>query len=164
MSRLSGILIRLRASTVVLLLAIGYLAYQAVVPIATVHAIERYAAPLDAPRVVHLPDGSRATLAPGARLDYRTSIFVRPRLLTLWGQARFEPRPDTDHPFEVRANGVLTSAGSTVFTVRANAWDPAVWISVEQGTVLAWPDTDQLHAPPHAIQAGESLDVVALNP
>ena len=93
------------------------------------HVYEHYEAPMESRRIVRLPDGSRATLEPGARLTYRASFFPTPRALTLEGEARFQARPDSDRPFDVHANGVLVRAIGTVFTVRANPWESTVHIA-----------------------------------
>ncbi len=142
----------------VVVLVIGRVTYLSVAPLVAAHANERYAAPMDARRVVRLPDGSRATLEPGARLGYRASYFRRPRALTLDGEARFQVHPDIAHPFEVVAQGVLVTAVGTVFTVRANTWDSTVGVSVEQGSVMVWADTTRT-GQPSAVHAGEHIDV-----
>jgi transmembrane sensor len=91
-------------------------------PVIAGHFNEHHEAPMESRRIVRLPDGSRATLEPGARLTYRASFFPRPRLLTLDREARFQARPDATRPFEVYANGVIAVAVGPVFTVRANPW------------------------------------------
>ena len=141
------------------LLVFGLATYESLAPVFAGHFNERYEAPMESRRIVRLPDGSRATLEPGARLTYRASFFPRPRTLTLEGEARFQARPDPDRPFEVHANGVLVRAIGTVFTVRANPWESTVHVSVEEGAVRASPET--LSSPPRVVTAGESVDLMA---
>jgi ferric-dicitrate binding protein FerR (iron transport regulator) len=138
------------------LLIFAWATYKSLAPVIAGHFNEHYEAPMESRRIVRLPDGSRATLEPGARLTYRASFFPRPRSLTLEGEARFQARPDAEHPFEVRANGVLVRAIGTVFTVRANPWESAVHISVEQGVVRAGSETSTSSK---VLSAGDSIDV-----
>jgi ferric-dicitrate binding protein FerR (iron transport regulator) len=142
-------------------LMFGWVNYRILTPVVAAHAYERYEAPMESRRTVRLPDGSRATLEPGARLTYRASYFRPPRVLTLEGEARFQARLDVEHPFEVRANGVLAVAIGTVFTVRANPWEPTVHISVDEGVVDVWPDTTRIH-PRQIVVAGGAVDVTPI--
>jgi ferric-dicitrate binding protein FerR (iron transport regulator) len=138
------------------LLIFAWPTYKSLAPVIAGHFNEHYEAPMESRRIVRLPDGSRATLEPGARLTYRASFFPRPRSLMLEGEARFQARPDAEHPFEVHANGVLVRAIGTVFTVRANPWESAVHISVEQGVVRAGSETSTSSK---MIPAGDSIDM-----
>jgi ferric-dicitrate binding protein FerR (iron transport regulator) len=138
------------------LLVFAWATYKSVAPVIAGHFNEHYEAPMESRRIIRLPDGSRTTLEAGARLTYRASFFPRPRSLTLEGEARFQVRPDAEHPFEVRANGVIARAIGTVFTVRANPWESTVHISVEQGVVRAGSETSTSS---HVVSAGDSIDV-----
>ncbi|HSY82871.1 MAG TPA: FecR family protein, partial [Gemmatimonadaceae bacterium] len=139
------------------LLIVTWATYKSVAPVIVAHVNERYEAPMESRRLVRLPDGSRATLEPGARLTYRASFYRRPRLLTLEGEARFQARPDASRPFEVHANGVIAIAVGTVFTVRANPWEPTVHIAVEEGVVRA--GSEDSAGTPRVVHAGESADI-----
>ncbi|HXB23532.1 MAG TPA: FecR family protein [Gemmatimonadaceae bacterium] len=143
----------------IVVLVFGWATYKSVAPVIAGHVYEHYEAPMESRRIVRLPDGSRATLEPGARLTYRASFFPRPRTLTLEGEARFQARPDSDRPFEVHANGVLVRAIGTVFTVRADPWESTVHIAVEEGTVRVWPGAATQS--PRTVSPGESVDVPA---
>lgn len=148
----------LLAATVVLVF--GWTTYVSLAPVVEGHVNERYEAPMESHRIIRLPDGSRVTLEPGARLTYRASYFPRPRALTLEGEARFQVRPDAERPFEVRANGTLTRAVGTVFTVRANSWETSVHVAVEEGTVLVWSDAGRPTGP-RRVTAGGAIDLLA---
>jgi ferric-dicitrate binding protein FerR (iron transport regulator) len=125
--------------------------YQIVAPVIEAHADERYEAPASASLTVRMPDGSRAVLEPLARVRYRASFFRPPRVVALEGEARFLVRPDVEHPFEVHARDVTVTAVGTIFTVRANPWEPTVRVSVEQGAVRV--------SPSHVLGPGQSIDV-----
>jgi ferric-dicitrate binding protein FerR (iron transport regulator) len=90
-------------------------------------------------------------LEPLARVRYRATFFRPPRVVELEGEARFLVRPDPAHPFEVHAGNAIVTAVGTIFTVRANPWEPTVRVSVEQGTVLV--------APGRLIHAGDTVEV-----
>jgi ferric-dicitrate binding protein FerR (iron transport regulator) len=129
------------------LIIFGIATYLSVAPVIAAHVDERYVGPA----TVRLPDGSRAELGPLARVRYRASFFRPPRSVELEGEARFLVRPDRAHPFEVHAGDVLVTAVGTVFTVRANPWEPTVRVTVEQGAVLV--------APNRVLHAGDTIDV-----
>ena len=132
-------------------IVLGFATYKSVAPVIEAHADERYAAPASASLTVRLPDGSRAVLEPLARVRYRASYFRPPRVVALEGEARFLVRPDLEHPFEVHARDITVTAVGTIFTVRANPWEPTVRVSVEQGAVRVSPN--------HVLGPGQSIEV-----
>ncbi len=125
--------------------------YRIVAPVIDAHADERYEAPAGASLTVRMPDGSRAVLEPLARVRYRASFFRPPRVVALEGEARFLVRPDAEHPFEVHARDVTVTAVGTIFTVRANPWEPTVHVSVERGAVRVSPN--------HVLGPGQAIDI-----
>jgi ferric-dicitrate binding protein FerR (iron transport regulator) len=129
------------------LIVFGIATYMSVAPVIAAHVDEHYVGPA----TVRLPDGSRAELEPLARVRYRVSFFRPPRMVELEGEARFLVRPDAAHPFEVHAGNATMTAVGTIFTVRANPWEPAVRVSVEEGTVLV--------APGRLVHAGDTIQV-----
>jgi ferric-dicitrate binding protein FerR (iron transport regulator) len=128
------------------LIVFAVVTYVTVAPVIVGHVDERYEATATAPLTVRMPDGSRATLTPLARVRYRASYFHPPRSLTLEGEARFFVRPDGAHPFEVHAGAATITATGTVFTVRANPWETTVHVSVEEGAVAVAPVHRLVHA------------------
>jgi ferric-dicitrate binding protein FerR (iron transport regulator) len=128
-------------------LIFGVATYVSVAPVVAAHVDEHYVGPA----TVRLPDGSRAVLEPLARVRYRASFFRPPRSVELEGEARFMVRPDLRHPFEVHAGHAVVTAVGTMFTVRANPWEPTVRVSVDEGTVLIGSD--------RFLHAGESFEV-----
>jgi ferric-dicitrate binding protein FerR (iron transport regulator) len=129
------------------LIVFGIATYLSVAPVIAAHVDEHYLGPA----TVRLPDGSRAVLEPLARARYRVSFFRPPRIVELEGEARFLVRPDAAHPFEVHAGNATITAVGTIFTVRANPWEPTVRVSVEEGTVLV--------APGRLLHAGDTAQV-----
>jgi len=128
-------------------LVFGVVTYVTVAPVIAGHVDEHYVGPA----TVRLPDGSRAVIEPLARVRYRASFFRPTRSVELEGEAKFMVRPDALHPFEVHAGTVVVTAIGTVFTVRANPWEPTVRVSVEEGTVRV--------SGGRLIHAGESFDL-----
>jgi ferric-dicitrate binding protein FerR (iron transport regulator) len=113
------------------LLIVGVATTWSLAPVIAGHVDERYVGPA----TVRLPDGSRAVIEPLARVRYRASFFRPTRSVEIEGEAKFMVRPDAVHPFEVHAGSAIVTAVGTVFTVRANPWEPTVRVSVEEGTV-----------------------------
>ncbi|WP_353719387.1 FecR domain-containing protein [Dyadobacter sp. 676] len=93
------------------------------------------------PMKVALPDGSRVSLAPSARISY-ASRFVREkkREVYLSGEAFFEVTKDPQNPFFVYANGLVTRVLGTSFVVRAT--DTNVEVLVRSGRVSVLPLKD----------------------
>jgi ferric-dicitrate binding protein FerR (iron transport regulator) len=116
-------------------LVFGVATYLTVSPIARAHADELYVAPATGSLTVRLPDGSRATLAPLARVRYRASYFRPVRTVTLEGEAGFFVAADSAHPVDVVARDDTVAAVGSVFTVRANTWEGDVTVAVERGAV-----------------------------
>lgn len=70
----------------------------------------------EAPRTIHLPDGSNVTLDRGARLQVAFDEGGR-RLRLLAGRARFAVAHDKSRPFIVEAGGGSVEAHGTLFDV-----------------------------------------------
>lgn len=129
------------------LLIFGIATSWSLAPVIAGHVDEHYVGPA----TVRLPDGSRAVIEPLARVRYRASFFRPARSVELEGEAKFMVRPDALHPFEVHAGRAIITAVGTVFTVRANPWEPTVRVSVEEGTVLV--------SGGRLIHSGESFEI-----
>ncbi len=87
----------------------------------------------EAPRTIHLPDGSNVTLDRGARLQVAFDEGGR-RLRLLAGRARFAVAHDTSRPFIVEAGGGSVEAHGTLFDV-ALLPGAAADVSLLQGAV-----------------------------
>ncbi|MFO0092906.1 MAG: FecR family protein [Gemmatimonadaceae bacterium] len=106
-----------------------------------------YTAPVGSRVTVFLPDGTRADLHPGTRLDVALASPVaalRRRLglaadvsrrVSLAGEAVFTVRHDSARPFRVTAGGTVAEDLGTVFSVRAYPEDERVRIVVAEGEV-----------------------------
>lgn len=92
-----------------------------------------WAAMDEAPRTIHLPDGSNVTLDRGARLQVAFDDVGR-RLRLLAGRARFAVAHDTKRPFIVEAGGGSVEAHGTLFDV-ALLPGAAADVSLLQGAV-----------------------------
>lgn len=71
-------------------------------------------------RLVDLPDGSKATLAPGSALDLEFSNDER-RMRLVRGRAYFDVAHDAKRPFVVEAEDRLVTALGTRFDVRSDS-------------------------------------------
>lgn len=95
----------------------------------------------DSSGLFFLPDSSKAFLNKNSKLSY-PSLFAANRSVTLSGEAFFEVRHDSLHPFVVHTSGTLVRVLGTSFNVRENA-DGEVFVGVLSGKVVfssdKWP-------------------------
>jgi ferric-dicitrate binding protein FerR (iron transport regulator) len=83
---------------------------------------------------VILPDGSLVWLNLGSALTYETS-FLRHREITLDGEALFDVRKDSKHPFTVKVGDVQVKVFGTRFNVRARPADADIRVALLEGNV-----------------------------
>jgi transmembrane sensor len=84
---------------------------------------------------IDLADGSRVILGPRSRMSTPEHFGEGPRDVTLEGEAYFEVRHDSTHPFRVHAAGGVAEDIGTRFVVRAYAGEPALRVVVAEGRV-----------------------------
>ena len=84
---------------------------------------------------IDLADGSRVILGPRSRISTPEHFGEGPRDVTLEGEAYFEVRHDSTHPFRVHAAGGVAEDIGTRFVVRAYAGEPALRVVVAEGRV-----------------------------
>ncbi|WP_341841287.1 FecR family protein [Chitinophaga caseinilytica] len=89
------------------------------------------------PQSFTLPDGSLATLQPGAK-----AVFVDGRHVELSGSAEFEAKTDPENPFSVHAGPLMIKVVGTVFDVQQYA--DSITVSVSEGAVLAIGESDSM--------------------
>lgn len=104
-----------------------------------------------------LPDGSQVILGPGSHLTVAAGYGRAARELSLRGEAYFDVKHDTSHPFVVHANGVTVRDIGTAFGVHADSTG-GVRVAVTSGTVEVTPAAS---APPIAavLRAGDVATV-----
>ncbi|MFI5335635.1 MAG: FecR family protein [Opitutales bacterium] len=108
---------------------------------------------------VVLPDGSRAELRDGTRLDVLYREGIR-RVRLTGGEAQFYVQKDPSRPFVVEAGGVAVRALGTVFTVQLGREAVAVLVTegkVRVGATESGPES----TPVRAGGVGEPVVVVA---
>lgn len=125
------------AAAAVVGLAIGTWWLLDIKPPAPAAMVEVVAPAGDSIRTVHLPDGSRAWLAPGSRIRYRQGFDDGNRKVELPdGQVIFETGKATEHPFTVvTAKGVEVKVLGTVFTITSYKELAATDVHVTSGAV-----------------------------
>jgi transmembrane sensor len=84
---------------------------------------------------IDLADGSRVILGPRSRISTPEHFGEGPRDVKLEGEAYFEVRHDSTHPFRVHAAGGVAEDIGTRFVVRAYAGEPALRVVVAEGRV-----------------------------
>jgi len=92
----------------------------------------------DAGKVIalKLPDGSNVWLNADSRLSYPDHFSSRQlRNIKLSGEAYFDVKHDSQHPFVVESNNIKTTVHGTSFNVRAYPNESAVSVAVSSGKV-----------------------------
>ena len=83
-----------------------------------------------------LPDGTRACLNAGSTLTFDRGFGRKERNVTLEGEGYFEVAHNAQKPFRVHAGNACVTVKGTVFNVRGYAEEPAVEVSLLEGSVL----------------------------
>jgi transmembrane sensor len=92
---------------------------------------------------ITLPDGSTVFLAPESRISYSTDFdSVSSRDIYLSGEAFFSVVRNTERPFRVFSNEIITKVLGTTFTVRSFENDSVIQITVKTGKVSVYSQTN----------------------
>ncbi len=107
----------------------------------------------ESPLKVALEDGSVVSLHKGSKLMYPRHFGDKNRNVILTGEAFFEIARDSDRPFYIYSNEVVTKVLGTSFRIRAFEKEPEVTVQVRTGRVSVYkqrrinlndPETDGL--------------------
>jgi ferric-dicitrate binding protein FerR (iron transport regulator) len=82
-----------------------------------------------------LPDGSKVNLNAGSSLRFTPEFDTMNRVVYLEGEAYFQVEKDASRPFQVVAEGTVTTALGTAFNVKAWKGDPLVRVALSEGKV-----------------------------
>lgn len=113
----------------------------------------RQAHPVVTEKVVHLKDGSTATLGRGAKIEVALAHNIR-RVTLLSGTATFTVAKDRARPFVVRSGDVYAEATGTIYAV-SRVGPTGGTVKVAEGSVLVWAQDVRDQAV--LLQAGGSL-------
>ena len=92
---------------------------------------------------ITLPDGSTVFLAPESRISYSNNFdSVSSRDIYLSGEAFFSVVRNTQRPFRVFSNEIITKVLGTTFTVRSFEKDSVIQITVKTGKVSVYSQTN----------------------
>ena len=86
-------------------------------------------------RQVKLPDGSNVWLNAESSISYEPRFTDSSRFVKLVGEAYFEVMKDTQRPFQVESEGIVTTALGTAFNVKAYAESKSSIVSLAEGRV-----------------------------
>lgn len=108
-----------------------------------------------------LSDGSKISLAPKGRIRYPERFEGERREVFLEGEAFFDIAKDSEHPFLVYANGLVTKVLGTSFRIKAYGNSREVTVEVKTGKVSVFAQSD-----PHLKEkvADKQLQGVVLTP
>lgn len=113
----------------------------------------RQANPVATGKIVHLKDGSTATLGRDAKIEVALAHNIR-RITLLSGTATFTVAKDRARPFVVRSGDVYAEATGTVYAV-SRVGPTGGTVKVVEGSVLVWAQDVRDQAV--LLQAGGSL-------
>ena len=104
----------------------------------------------DSIKTVILPDGSKVWINNGSIFTYPVAFTEGERKVKIEGEAYFEVKTDSVHPFLVQTGVVTVRVCGTSFNVNAHAEDSTVETTLVQGKVI--------------LQNGQGKKMVGLNP
>jgi transmembrane sensor len=116
--------------------------------------------PNPTPLLVNLPDGSSVLLAPSSRIRYELTIHPDRREVFLDGEGFFEVAKNTQRPFFVYANELVTKVTGTSFRVRAYAHESRVTVRVKTGRVTLLAQADAAQARPLLVSPNQEASLV----
>lgn len=97
--------------------------------------------------LVKLPDDSKVTLQPGSRLRYQQEFKGTLREVFLVGEGFFDVKRNTEKPFIVYANDLITKVLGTSFNVRATSGSRDVIVKVKTGRVSVFDNHSNVKDP-----------------
>jgi hypothetical protein len=99
----------------------------------------------NAPLIITFPDGSKAMLSKNSKISYTENFTSsEKREVFLVGEAYFEVAKNTQKPFFVYADGLVTRVLGTKFRVRSYSVDKEVVVEVTSGKVSVFANPDYL--------------------
>ncbi|HEV7350272.1 FecR family protein [Telluribacter sp.] len=96
----------------------------------------------DLPLTVSLDDGSTIVLGKGSQISYPLRFSDQKREVHLSGEAFFDVARDSDRPFYVYANELVTKVLGTSFTIQAYETSHEVTVEVKTGRVSVYARSD----------------------
>ncbi len=86
-------------------------------------------------RQIYLPDGTHIWLSPATSISYPEKFRDKLRNVSIKGEAYFEVKHDTDHPFVIQSGAVKTVVLGTSFDIQAYAYAKSIDVTVVSGKV-----------------------------
>lgn len=90
-----------------------------------------------------LPDGTLVWLNSGSRLSYNYQYGTHNRIVSLEGEAFFDVKKDTQHPFTVKAGAVDVKVHGTAFNISAYTEETNIMVALLRGKVSLLSAADQ---------------------
>ncbi|MGN6177610.1 MAG: FecR domain-containing protein [Mucilaginibacter sp.] len=84
---------------------------------------------------IELPDGSKVTLDAGSSITYPVPFTKHERLVTMTGEAYFEPVHNAASPFRVKAAGQITEDIGTQFNINAYDDEAVIRTTLVEGSI-----------------------------
>lgn len=112
-------------------------------------------------KYVQLPDGSSVVLQRHSRISYNKEFNKKCRIVVLSGEAFFEVTKNSERPFFVYANELVTKVLGTSFSIKADEADGKVLVAVKTGKVSVFSKNDKRA---DAYRRGKDLSALLLMP
>lgn len=96
------------------------------------------------PMFIHLQDGTSVVLKPGSRFSYPTEFKGMNREVSLHGEAFFEVHKNSEQPFLIHTDDMITKVLGTSFTIRAYQNEEDYKVVVNTGRVEVFRADDGL--------------------
>jgi transmembrane sensor len=103
----------------------------------------------DKPHILILQDGSKITLQPNSAIRYPDKFLADRRDVYLTGEAFFDVARDTQRPFSVYANKLVTQVLGTSFSIRAYEEEGDILVAVKTGKVSVFTEAGKRSKSPN---------------
>jgi ferric-dicitrate binding protein FerR (iron transport regulator) len=104
------------------------------------NALKQYSSGYEVSAPHTLPDGSIIELNQNTTIKYPEKFNNRTREVSIFGEAFFEIKPNSEKPFIVHSAGLNIKVLGTKFNVKAYPGQETVKVFVSSGTVLVYPN------------------------
>ncbi|MCE5331178.1 MAG: FecR domain-containing protein [Bacteroidales bacterium] len=94
---------------------------------------------------ITLPDGSTVNLNSGSVLRYPAHFNYENRSVTMEGEAYFDVKKDTSHPFYVKTNGVTVRVLGTKFNVKSYPDEKTVEMTLVTGKIELYANNKEIN-------------------
>jgi ferric-dicitrate binding protein FerR (iron transport regulator) len=138
------------AASLILIVALGYLFRTELTDLVSpTETLTQHTSPGERKHIL-LIDGTEVWLSPESTLSYPDKFRGDNRMVTLSGEAFFDVKSDTEHPFIILSDNVVTKVLGTAFNITAFQDEENITVTLLEGSV--------------ALEVGDSGKTIPLTP